>query len=109
LLEGAALKDAIKRGIFESRDPMLLTMDVLIQYKDGSKEVAYIPQYLQFGEKPVEDASIPRTTFEGWKWTSPTYTFELNHRLTDVKVLDIDPSERMADVDRKNNRLELKW
>jgi len=32
LLEGAALKDAIKRGIFESRDPMLLTMDVLIQY-----------------------------------------------------------------------------
>lgn len=32
LLEGAALKDAIKRGIFESRDPMLLAMDVLIQY-----------------------------------------------------------------------------
>ncbi|MFD0750856.1 ligase-associated DNA damage response DEXH box helicase [Mucilaginibacter calamicampi] len=32
LLEGAALKEALKRGIFESRDPMLLTMDVLIQY-----------------------------------------------------------------------------
>jgi len=32
LLEGAALKEAIKRGIFEGRDPMLLTMDVLIQY-----------------------------------------------------------------------------
>ncbi|CAN5194558.1 ligase-associated DNA damage response DEXH box helicase [soil metagenome] len=32
LLEGAALKQAIKDGIFESRDPMLLTMDVLIQY-----------------------------------------------------------------------------
>jgi ATP-dependent Lhr-like helicase len=32
LLEGAALKQAIKEGIFESRDPMLLTMDVLIQY-----------------------------------------------------------------------------
>jgi ATP-dependent Lhr-like helicase len=32
LLEGAALKQAIKQGIFESRDPMLLTMDVLIQY-----------------------------------------------------------------------------
>jgi ATP-dependent Lhr-like helicase len=32
LLEGAALKQAIKVGIFESRDPMLLTMDVLIQY-----------------------------------------------------------------------------
>ncbi|MGN6180277.1 MAG: ligase-associated DNA damage response DEXH box helicase [Mucilaginibacter sp.] len=32
LLEGAALKEAIKRGIYESRDPLLLTMDVLIQY-----------------------------------------------------------------------------
>jgi len=32
LLEGAALKEAIKRKIFESRDPLLLAMDVLIQY-----------------------------------------------------------------------------
>jgi ATP-dependent Lhr-like helicase len=32
LLEGAALKQAITAGIFESRDPLLLTMDVLIQY-----------------------------------------------------------------------------
>jgi ATP-dependent Lhr-like helicase len=32
LLEGAALKSAIKKGVFESRDPMLLTMDVLIQF-----------------------------------------------------------------------------
>jgi len=32
LLEGAALKEAIRREIFESRDPMLLTMDVLIQF-----------------------------------------------------------------------------
>ncbi|MBC7400563.1 MAG: DEAD/DEAH box helicase, partial [Mucilaginibacter sp.] len=32
LLEGAALKQGIKQGFFESRDPMLLAMDVLIQY-----------------------------------------------------------------------------
>ncbi|MGF7079246.1 ligase-associated DNA damage response DEXH box helicase [Mucilaginibacter sp. UYCu711] len=32
LLEGAALKQGIKQGIFESRDPMLLAVDVLIQY-----------------------------------------------------------------------------
>ena len=32
LLEGAALKQGIRDGIFESRDPLLLTMDVLIQY-----------------------------------------------------------------------------
>ncbi|MDB5141406.1 MAG: ligase-associated damage response box helicase [Mucilaginibacter sp.] len=32
LLEGAALKQGIRQGIFESRDPMLLTFDVLVQY-----------------------------------------------------------------------------
>ena len=32
LLEGAALKEGIRKGIFESRDPMLLTFDVLVQY-----------------------------------------------------------------------------
>jgi hypothetical protein len=88
---------------------MPMPIDVLIQYKDGSKELAYIPQYLQFGEKPVEDAGIPRTTFEAWKWTSPTYTFELTHRLLDIKSVEIDPTQRMADVDRKNNKLELNW
>ncbi|MBS1664693.1 MAG: M1 family metallopeptidase [Bacteroidetes bacterium] len=88
---------------------MPMPLDVLIQYKDGSKEMAYIPQYSQFGEKPVEDPAVPRTSFEPWKWTHPTYTFELNRKLTDMKVVDIDPSWRLADVDRKNNRLELNW
>ncbi|MDF3077817.1 MAG: ligase-associated damage response box helicase [Sphingobacteriaceae bacterium] len=32
LLEGAALKQAIKEEVFESRDPILLAMDVLMQY-----------------------------------------------------------------------------
>lgn len=88
---------------------MPMPVDVLLQYKDGSKEMAYIPQYLMFGEKPVEDPTIPRKTFEPWKWTHPTYTFEMSRPLTDLKVIEIDPTQRMADVDRKNNKLELNW
>lgn len=88
---------------------MPMPLDVVMTYRNGSKEMAYIPQYIMFGSKPVEDHGIPRTTFEPWKWTSPTYTFELNHRLTDIKVVEIDPSQRMADVDRRNNKLELNW
>jgi hypothetical protein len=88
---------------------MPMPLDVLLEYKDGSKQLAYIPQYLQFGEKPVEDGGVPRTSFEPWKWTSPTYIFEVNRRLTDLKIVEIDPTQRMADVDRKNNKLELHW
>jgi len=88
---------------------MPMPIDVVVTYKDSSKEMAYIPQYLMFGAKPAEDMSMKRTTFEPWRWTSPTYTFELNRRLLDIKSVEIDPSQRMADVDRKNNKLELNW
>jgi hypothetical protein len=86
-----------------------MPLDVYLQFKDGSRELAYIPQYLMFGSKPQEDKSIPRIVFDPWKWTSPQYEFEINHRLTDLKIIEIDPSHRMADVNRLNNRLELKW
>jgi hypothetical protein len=88
---------------------MPMPLDVELQFKDGTKLGAYIPQYFMFGGKPVEDKSIPRLELEPWKWTHPTYTFEVNHRLTDLKIIEIDPSERMADIDRKNNKLELNW
>ena len=88
---------------------MPMPLDVQLQFKDGSKMLAYIPQYIMFGDKPVEDKNIPREEFEPWKWTHPTYIFEVNHRLTDLKVIEIDPTQRMADVERKNNKLELNW
>ncbi len=88
---------------------MPMPIDVLMTYRDGSRELAYIPQYLMFGEKPSEDPALPRSVFEAWKWTSPLYTFEIGHKLTDLKIVEIDPSQRMADINRKNNRLELNW
>jgi hypothetical protein len=88
---------------------MPMPVDVLLTFKDGSKQLAYIPQYFMFGAKPVEDHSVPRTEYEPWKWTSPTYTFSFDRRLLDLKVVEIDPTQRMADTDRRNNKLELKW
>lgn len=88
---------------------MPMPVDVALQYKDGSKEMAYIPQYSMFGEKATENKNMPRIVCEPWKWTHPTYIFETNHKLTDLKVIEIDPSQRMADVNRANNKLELNW
>ena len=86
---------------------MPMPIDVLIEFKDGSKMMSYIPMYLMFGEKPIEDPSIPRTTHEAWKWTHPTYTFEIDRRFFDIKTITIDPSQRMADTERKNNKLDI--
>ena len=88
---------------------MPMPIDCQIEFKDGSKLLAYIPMYLMFGAKPVEDNSVPRNVYESWKWTHPTYTFEIDKKLTDIKALEIDPTQRMADVERRNNRLEIPW
>ncbi len=85
---------------------MPMPLDVLMEYKDGSKEMVYIPQYLMFGGKPAED-DTPRSVQEPWRWTHPTYIFEVDKTLMNIKSVDIDPSYRMADINRWNNKLEL--
>ncbi|HMG68391.1 MAG TPA: hypothetical protein VK588_11925, partial [Chitinophagaceae bacterium] len=60
-------------------------------------------------QKPKENDSIPRKVNDPWHWTSATYIIQTDRKLTDIKIVEIDPSLRMADVERKNNRLELKW
>ena len=87
---------------------MPMPIDVQLKYKDGSAETAYIPQLIMFGQKPKEDNN-PRRIYEPWKWTHPTYTIEVNQRLMNISSIEIDPTWRMADTDRKNNKLELKW
>lgn len=86
-----------------------MPIDLMFTFKDGKKHLAYIPQYLMFGAKPAEDLTVPRTVHEAWRWTHPSYTLEIDGKLSDLKIIEIDPSQRMADVDRSNNKLELMW
>ena len=88
---------------------MPMPIDLQITFKDGSKELHYVPMNLMYGEKPVEDPAIPRKVYEPWKWTHSTYIIETSRKLADFTVVEIDPSLRLADVERKNNKLELKW
>ena len=69
----------------------------------------YIPLNLMYGEKAAEDTGGKREIYEPWRWTHPTYVIEFKSRLTDLKKVEIDPGKRMADVQRKNNVLEIKW
>jgi hypothetical protein len=88
---------------------MPMPIDLLIELKDGSKQLCYIPQYLMFGEKPVEDPMIPRKVFPAWKWTHPDYVLAIDAKIRDLKSLEIDPSQRMADMERGNNLLVVPW
>jgi hypothetical protein len=87
---------------------MPMPVDVTLTFKDSTRENHYIPMYLMFGEKPAED-SLQRTVHPAWKWTDPTYTFSFKKKLSELSQVEIDPTQRMADVDRRNNNLEIKW
>ncbi len=83
---------------------MPMPVDVLITYKDGSQEMHYIPMNLMYGAKPAED-SVKRIVHEDWKWVDPEYNFIINRSVADIKSIEIDPSKRMADVNRVNNKI----
>ncbi len=87
---------------------MPMPVDVQISFKNGEKENHYIPLNLMYGAKQPED-NIPVKKYDAWKWTHNTYVIETSRKLADFRVVEIDPSLRMADIERKNNRLELKW
>lgn len=85
---------------------MPMPVDVLLTFKDGSKELHYLPLSLMYGEKPAEDAT-PRTVHEEWKWTHPEYAFATSRGIQEIKSIEIDPSLRLADVNRINNKLVI--
>ncbi len=94
---------------FRNNGTMPMPLDIDLLFKDGSRETVYIPQYLMFGEKSNEEPSIKRTVGSPWKWTHPTYTISIDRKLLDLKKIEIDPKKRMADTERRNNKLELNW
>lgn len=88
---------------------MPMPVDLQLTFKDGKTEMHNIPLNLTFGHKPKEDTMQPWIFEEEWRWTHPTYILSVKAKLTDIKKVEIDPSKRMADTDRKNNLLELNW
>jgi hypothetical protein len=88
---------------------MPMPIDFQLTFKDGSKEMHYIPLDLMFHTKPTENKDGVRKVYAPWFWTSRTYTIETSQKLMDICIAEIDPSRRMADVERRNNRIELKY
>lgn len=88
---------------------MPMPIDLRLTFKDGTTAMHNIPLNLMFGAKKSENDQQEYEVHEAWRWTEPTYTITFKQRLTNLSKAEIDPSKRMADVDPRNNVLELKW
>lgn len=88
-------------------DLMPMPIDLMVTYEDGSEELFYIPMRIMQNNKPHELSDVPRTIKPDWPWVNPTYTLEINKPSSDIQSIEIDPSERLADIDRENNTINL--
>jgi hypothetical protein len=99
--EGGKTKIRLKRvGL------MPMPVDLRLTFKDGTSELHYLPLDLMYGVKPVENV-VTRKVYPAWKWTNEKYVIESDRRLGDISIAEIDPSQRMADTERQNNRIQL--
>ncbi len=81
---------------------MPMPIDVEITFADGSTEMHNIPLDLMYGNKKNENAKQSYVVEKVWQWTNPSYSFEISNSKKIAKV-EIDPSKRMADVERGDN------
>ncbi len=77
---------------------MPMPIDITVTYVDDSVENFNIPLRMMRGNKPTT-----ATILKDWTWAHPTYTFSTSK---EIKSVEIDPSQLMADIDRGNNTFE---
>ncbi len=64
-----------------------MPIDLVVTYKDGSKENYYIPMNELLGQKP--DDGNPRIVAEAWPWVYPTYTLKVNKKPSEIDTIEI--------------------
>ncbi len=87
---------------------MPMPLEVVLTRKDGKKELYYIPLRLMRQnknfDKEAEHYRLPQVINKAaWPWTHPTYALTLPYPASEIERIEIDPSQRMADIDRSNN------
>ena len=96
-------KKGEKTHVFLKRKELMpMPLDVLVNYKDGTQEVFYIPIALMRGTKENPYA-VKWNILEDWSWANPNYDFFIDRPLDGIESIIIDPTFLMADIDRSDN------
>ncbi len=88
---------------FERVGDMPMPIDLQITYKDGKVESYTIPLSIMRGAKNTDNYSENIGLLPDWRWTHKKYEWVLTAKTKNIVKVEIDPSLRMADVERENN------
>lgn len=85
-----------------------MPLDVVVTYEDGTQELHYIPLRIMRDVKDRSDyPNIERVVEADWPWVNPGYLFTIDADASTIKSIEIDPSLRLADINRENNKIVL--
>jgi len=96
--EGNATKVTLERI---GRMPM--PIDIIVAYADGSQESFYVPLQMMRYIKDNPFPKLKRTVLADWDWGYQTFEFTINKPKADIRVIMLDPTQHMADVNQDNN------
>lgn len=82
---------------------MPMPQDLVITYTDSTQAVVHIPLNLMRGTKANEQPTVPRTVAPDWNWVQTDYSLQLPEGPAPIARLELDPTQRMADIERSNN------
>lgn len=80
-----------------------MPLDVMITMNDGTKKIYNIPLRSMRGHKKQENPAIEQVVVKDWPWTYPVYNLKIDEKLKNIQKIEIDPSQRLADINRKDN------
>ena len=89
--------------LLEKVGKMPMPIELFVEYDNGEKDVLYIPLEVMRGEKPKEIEKFSRTVYSDWPWTHRYYTLKIPGDAEDIVNIEIDPTQRLADIDKSNN------
>ncbi|MHA3788533.1 M1 family metallopeptidase [Flavobacterium hauense] len=82
---------------------MPMPIDIIAVYEDGTQETFHVPLRMMYYVKDNPYPNQKRTVLPEWTWANKTYDFTISKPKKAIRVMMIDPSELMADVNRDNN------
>ena len=85
-------------------DEGIMPIDLHVEFEDGEELLVYIPLHMMLGRKEQESPEITRLEAEPWPWTHPQYEINIPADGREIVRMEIDPTGRMADINRLNSQ-----
>ena len=100
-IENVEAKDQNTVVSLKRNGQMPMPIELRVTFTNGKTQDFYIPLQMMYWQKPNSGELE-----EAWSWANPNYEMILMLAKDQISKIEIDPSQKMADIKRDNNVFE---